>query len=236
MPPSAAASLRCMVFPCGPDANRDRLLFKLKRWGGVTMRVEPSVWGAEKLSVADLVRSAADGDSDAWNEIVRRFSAMVWAVARGHRLSAADAADVSQTTWLRLVEHLDRIEHPERIGAWLATTARHESLRVLRVASRQIPSSDDVSFEAALPTMDSPERALVTAERDRELWELISQLPTRCQLILQLLSGDEPLSYAELGAVLDMPVGSIGPTRQRCLEHLRRETASRGIYLNERCS
>ena len=91
-------------------------------------------------SLTELARDAGAGDVAAWNAIVDRFAGMVWAIARRHRLSDADAADVSQTTWLRLVEHLDRIEDPDRIGGWLATTARHESLRVLRVAERQMPT------------------------------------------------------------------------------------------------
>ena len=76
----------------------------------------------------------------AWNAIVDRFAGLVWGVARRHRLSASDAADVSQTTWLRLVEHIDRIQDPERVGGWLATTARHEALRVLRISNRELPS------------------------------------------------------------------------------------------------
>src|SRR5215831_13070195 len=89
-------------------------------------------------SLVELVDQASAGDSDAWDELVDRFSGMVWAVARGHGLSSADAADVSQTTWLRLVEHLDRIREPERVGAWLATTARHECLRHVRAWRREI--------------------------------------------------------------------------------------------------
>src|SRR5215469_15461018 len=91
-------------------------------------------------SIADLVRAAANGESKGWDALVDRFAPTVWAVARAHRLSAADAADVSQTTWMRLVENLHRIDQPERVGAWLATTARRESLRVLRLASRQTPT------------------------------------------------------------------------------------------------
>ena len=94
--------------------------------------------GLRDLSVTELVIDAAAGDSAAWDALVGRFAGTVWAVARGYRLSAADAADVSQTTWLRLVEHLDRIEQPDRIGGWLATTARRESLRVLRMSGRQV--------------------------------------------------------------------------------------------------
>jgi RNA polymerase sigma factor (sigma-70 family) len=195
------------------------------------MRAESQNRDQRHVSVGDLVRAAGAGDFDAWNELVNRFAGMVWAVARRHRLSAADAADVSQTTWLRLVEQLNRIEHPERVGGWLATTARRESLRVLRLADRQVSASHDNFLDLTIAADDSPEDAVTTQERDRELWQLFSQLPSRCQMILQLLGGDEPLSYADLAAALEMPVGSLGPTRARCLDHLRRLAATRGISL-----
>lgn len=193
------------------------------------MRAESQNLDQRHVSVGDLVRSAGAGDFDAWNELVNRFAGMVWAVARRHRLSAADAADVSQTTWLRLVEQLNRIEHPERVGGWLATTARRESLRVLRLADRQVSASHDNFLDLTIADDDSPEDAVTTQERDRELWQLFAQLPSRCQMILQLLGGDDPLSYADLAAALEMPVGSLGPTRARCLDHLRRLAATRGI-------
>ena len=167
----------------------------------------------------ELVRAAASGDETAWNAIVDRFQGLVWATARGHRLSHADAADVAQTTWLRLVEHLDRIREPERLGAWLATTARHECLRHIRLHGRELPSDEADVFES--PSDDPPELALLTEERDSALWRAFAKLSERCQALLRLLvSHDEP-SYDEIGAALDMPIGAIGPTRMRCLEKLR---------------
>src|SRR5882762_10375297 len=109
------------------------------------------------VAVGDLVRAAGAGDFDAWNELVNRFAGMVWTVARRHRLNASDAADVSQTTWLHLVEQLNRIEHPERVGGWLATTARRESLRVLRLADRQIPSAPESFLDLTLGDPESAE-------------------------------------------------------------------------------
>jgi RNA polymerase sigma factor (sigma-70 family) len=170
------------------------------------------------------------GDSDAWNAIVDRFAAMGWSVARRHRLSQADSADVSQTTWLRLVEHLDRIEDPERIGGWLATTARNEALRVLRLSDRQVTAAHEDLIDLRAAENDTPiDEALLTSERDRALAELIPLLPPRCQLLLSVLNSDSEFSYVEIGQILDMPTGSIGPTRGRCLEHLRRLATSRGI-------
>jgi RNA polymerase sigma factor (sigma-70 family) len=196
------------------------------------MKAESRHLDRRHYSVEGLVRAAAGGDFDAWNELVDRFAGMVWTVARRHRLNAADAADVSQTTWLRLVEHLDRIEHPERVGAWLATTARRESLRVLRLAKRQVPASAETFIDLTAIDPEPPEHVVATQERDRELWQLVSELPMRCQLILQLLGGEEPLAYSDLATALNMPVGSIGPTRQRCLEQLRRRAHTRGISLD----
>ena len=191
-------------------------------------RVESELY-QPRVGAGELVRAAAGGDAHAWNELVARYGGMVWTVARRHRLSAADAADVSQTTWLRLVEHLDRIEHPERVGGWLATTARREALRVLRQSRRQVSTGDDNVLDLTLVDNTSPESIVTTRSRDDELWRVFATLPVRCQLILQLLGGDEPLSYAEVAQVLEMPVGSIGPTRGRCLEQLERRAANRGI-------
>ena len=188
-------------------------------------------------SLTTLVQRERDGDATAWNTIVDRFATMVWGVARRHRLSEADAVDVSQTTWMRLVEHLDRIEDPERIGGWLATTARHESFRVLRLMDRQVPSPHEDFVDLRAVEDDEPvDGALLADERDRELWELISLLPPRCQLLLSVLNSESQFSYVEIGQILDMPTGSIGPTRGRCLDHLRRLAASRGITSVDRVS
>jgi RNA polymerase sigma factor (sigma-70 family) len=166
-----------------------------------------------------LMRAAAAGDQTAWNELVERFQGLVWATARAHRLSHADAADVAQTTWLRLVEHLDRIRDPERLGGWLATTARNESLRLIRLGGRELSSDEADVFES--PGGDAPELALLTEERDTALWRAFRKLSEQCQTLLRLLvSQDEP-SYEDVSAALDMPVGAIGPTRMRCLEKLR---------------
>src|SRR4051794_25415750 len=91
----------------------------------------------ERMNLDELVQAAVAGDQAAWNELVERFQGLVWATSRSYRLSRADAADVAQTTWLRLVENLNRIHDPERLGAWLATTARRECLRHIRLHGRE---------------------------------------------------------------------------------------------------
>ncbi len=171
--------------------------------------------------VTQLVHAAAAGDEHAWNTLVDRFSNLVWSVIRAHRLNGADAADASQTTWLRLVEHLDTLKDPARVGAWLATTARHECLRALRCSGRQIPMGEDMPE----PVCEDPEldAALLRGERDAELWEAFGRLPARDQSLLRMLVADPSPSYQEIAAALEMPIGSIGPTRARCLQRLQRE-------------
>ena len=167
-----------------------------------------------------IVCAAGQGDDAAWEALVERFSGLLWAVARGHGLSAADAADVSQTCWLRLAEHLGRIRDPQRLGAWLATTARNESLNLLRHARRCVALGED--REAAMPAecADVADR-LLDGERDVALWRAFESLPPRCKTLLRVLTMDPAPSYVEVSAVLGMPVGSIGPTRGRCLQSLR---------------
>jgi RNA polymerase sigma factor (sigma-70 family) len=179
--------------------------------------------------VSMLFEAARDGDDKAWQALVDRFAGLLWAIARSHRLTATDAADVSQTTWLRLFENLHRIENPDSVGGWLATTARREAMRVLRRSGRQRPANDDSM--SALTDVHAPplDARLLADERDRALWELISVLPTRCQLILRLLTTESPLSYDDLSEAACIPRGSLGPTRARCLEHLRKLAADAGI-------
>jgi RNA polymerase sigma factor (sigma-70 family) len=178
-------------------------------------------------AVTRMVRAAASGDHRAWDTLVDEFGGLVWAIARAHRLSDADAADVAGATWLRLVEHLGHLREADRVGAWLATTARRECLRVLRNAQRQMPAGDAIDSEPADTSDIAAE--LMTAERDVALWRAFGRLPERDQALLRLLVADPAPSYEEISAALEMPIGSIGPTRARSLERLRRELARDGV-------
>src|SRR3954447_74561 len=166
------------------------------------------------MDVSGLVRAAAGGDQGAWDALVARYVGLVWATARSYRLEDADASDVVQTTWLRLVEHLERLRDPSAVGSWLATTARNEALRVIRVRSREV-ATDDIDEPA---DESPPDRALLAGERDVAARAAFAPLRDRSQALLRLLSMDEAPSYEEISAALDMPVGAIGPTRSRCLE------------------
>ena len=167
-----------------------------------------------------LVKSAAAGDQAAWDALVARYTNLLWSVARGCRLDRADAADVVQVAWLRLVEHLPELRDPERVGAWLATTVRRECLLVISRRRRGVPVDDEVL--AGLPD-DSPplDAALLAQEQATDLWAAFEQIAPRCQRLLRVLMADPPPSYSDVSAALDMPVGSIGPTRSRCLDRLR---------------
>jgi RNA polymerase sigma factor (sigma-70 family) len=171
--------------------------------------------------VSFLVKRATDGDQAAWDALVERYTNLLWSVARGYRLERADAADAIQVAWLRLVEHLPRLRDPERVGAWLATTVRRECLQVIAARKRHGGPVDD-EILTGLPDDAAPlDARLLTDERDRALWQVFRQMPDRCQRLLRVLMTDPPPSYQDVSETLSMPVGSIGPTRARCLERLR---------------
>ena len=170
---------------------------------------------------AHIVMSAARGDEASWQRLVDRYSSLLWAVTRAHNLNGNDAADVVQTTWLRLIEHLPNIKNPAGIGAWLATTARRECLRTLRRAARFHPSDElDVLVDEEVAGADM---RLLGDERDAALWNAFKRLPRRDQALLRMLTADPTPSYAEIAAALGVAIGSIGPKRGRALERLRRE-------------
>jgi RNA polymerase sigma factor (sigma-70 family) len=167
-----------------------------------------------------LVSAAIMDEPGAWETLVARFAGLIWATARGLGLDAADAADVSQTTWLRLAECLEDIRDLERIGGWLATTARNESLRMLRLARRQIPVDPFLDVCSTVHA-DDIDKDLLGVERDERIRRAFESLPTACQALLRILMADPSPSYAEVSEILEIPIGTIGPRRSRCLNRLR---------------
>lgn len=178
---------------------------------------------------AALVCRARDGDQQAWDGLVDAYVGLIWAIARNHRLSPGDGADVTQTTWLRLLENIDRLEDPSRVGAWLATTARRECLRTIRLGSKQVLVGEEARLDVIEPDGVPVDGLLLRAEEAVLVREALHLLPERCQELLRLLMVDDPPSYEEVSAALGMPVGSIGPTRGRCLDKLRVLAAERGL-------
>lgn len=183
--------------------------------------------------VAGLLAAAGAGDPVAWGAIVDRYSGLLWSIARSYRLGDSDAADVLQTAWMRLLEHLGRIEDPDRLGAWLATVLRHEIHRLHRRSGRTVTFGDENVLDALAGPTSGPDRPAMSAERNRLLWEAFAELSARCQKLLRtVVAGTEQedaLSYKEASSALGVPIGSLGPTRMRCLAELRVAVARRGI-------
>ncbi|WP_345415078.1 sigma-70 family RNA polymerase sigma factor [Pseudonocardia xishanensis] len=171
----------------------------------------------EQEDVADVVRRAAGGDESAWHRLVEDFSSLVWSVALRQGLGRADAGEAVQMTFLRLVENLAKLREPEALGGWLATTARREAWRVARRASKELPTENALDAESTEP---SPEEQAVSTDRARTVRRAFGELPERCARLLELVVV-LALPYTQVASMLDMPMGSIGPTRARCLERLR---------------
>jgi len=160
---------------------------------------------------------APEPDRAAWDDLVARYGGRMWAVARAHGLSEADAADAVQGAWLRLVESLDRIRDPDRIGAWLITTTRHEAARLRRrPQSEPVPGPDLPAI--AVP---DPAAAVVDADYGRHLWRRLDELGEPCRSLLRMFVLHPQARYAQIAMWLNLPVGSIGPTRARCMARLR---------------
>ncbi|RKT57961.1 RNA polymerase sigma factor [Saccharothrix australiensis] len=170
---------------------------------------------------AELLARAHRGDQGAWREIVRRHIRLVWAVARSHRLGPEDAADVNQTVWLILAQNLTRIRRPDRLSAWLTTTARREALAVLRVRGREEP------IDLWEPATDepTPEEHVLTGDTQARLWRAYTTLTERCRRILHLVAFAPELSFTQIAQTVGIPPNSLGPTRTRCLDVLRRRLA-----------
>jgi len=174
----------------------------------------------DRLVVSALVSLAAAGDQRAIEALIQRYAGLVWSIAWGYHLSGADAADVSQVVWLRLVENIGRIRQPDSLGAWLSSVARHECLRLLRRSEREVIVFDDLDLDEHNDDNDV-DFGLLSQERQAALRQAFACLPPRWRALLEVLMDAPSASYEEVAEVVGMPIGSIGPTRQRCLERLR---------------
>lgn len=177
----------------------------------------------EESPIVALVAAAADSDRRAWSEIVERYSPLVVAVIRRYRLSNAEVEDVAQTVWLRAVEHLGQLREAQALPQWIVVTARREALRQVTVGRRAQPRDPlDPSWSASLHTSVDPDERLIYAERHDALLAGLAELPARQRELILLLAADPPLSYEEIHRRMGIPIGSIGPTRKRALDRLRR--------------
>jgi RNA polymerase sigma factor (sigma-70 family) len=186
----------------------------------------------DDATVVALVARAVDGETTAWNDLVERYAPLVWSICRRHRLSRLDAEDIAQTVWLTLVERLPLLREPAALPGWIATTARRECLRVLRVAQRHGTAEmvpEIIADDRAVPV----DQEVLAHERDVALREAFAQLPPRCQVLLSMLIQDPPVPYGEISAKLRMAVGSIGPSRARCLDRLRQCPALAALIRTE---
>lgn len=177
-------------------------------------------------SLADEAAAAfasyREGDQAAMSHLVDLLTPILWHTARGQGLNAANAEDVVQTSWLRLYEHAAAVADPQSVLKWLVTTARREAWAVARSARRADLAAEPVPDNDRNATSeDTPAEAVLRDERHRTLWHHVRRLPQRCQALLRVVALADRPDYAALAEALGMPVGSIGPTRGRCLAKLK---------------
>lgn len=168
------------------------------------------------MSYGALLQRCRRGDQRAWREVLDQYQRLVYSIPLNLGLTAEDAADVTQATFMALLQSLDRIEEPERLGSWLATVARRQSIRIL---GRRVRDSERTN--ANVLVVDDTESHRIVEEL-QWVHDAVQQLSGRCQeLMIQLYFTDPQPSYDDVAVQLGIPLGSIGPTRARCLEKLR---------------
>jgi RNA polymerase sigma factor (sigma-70 family) len=227
-----AAEARSAGAPPGPARSAAAVTHS----PGQQRRIEPASRGhgsprtsadpvRDGLVVTDLVTRARTGDKQAWDTLVERYAPLIWSICCRYQLGA-DAEDISQSVWLRLVGQLGKIRDPAALAGWLATTTRRECLRLLGAARGPLAEGFVVDADAVPDErVRTAVEELLVAERHAALREAFGDLPPGDQQLILLLIGDPPVPYAEISARLGIPVGSIGPTRRRCLDKLRRHPA-----------
>lgn len=181
--------------------------------------------------LARLVEAARKGDTSAWNEIVEVLGGLVWSIVRGEGLGVSDGLDAVQTVWLRLVEHLQRIQEPAQLRSWVATVARREARRtrdklrrvLILDAAIMTDGLEDRTEPSGQQVSRGPEEEMVAQEAAVALLRALSRLVPRQRSLLRLLVAEPELSYEEIAGILDIPIGSIGPTRARALQRLARD-------------
>ena len=185
--------------------------------------VEPARW----QRAADLFVRWREGDSRAMDELVRLMTPPLWHVVRAYGLDHALAQDVVQTTWLTLVRRHETIHDAQAVSGWLTMCARREAWRVGKQQRRADPTEAE-ALEPHLPVHESAEQTAAADDAARRLWHAVATLNERCQRLLRIVAFEDRPDYARIAQDLAMPIGSIGPTRQRCLAKLRAELEGSG--------
>jgi RNA polymerase sigma factor (sigma-70 family) len=173
-----------------------------------------------RARLARCLEQARSGDLAALDEVVRELNPVLWHVARAQGLTVDQAADVVQTSWLELLRRLPEIRVPEALAAWLVTATRREAWRVRNRSRQHTPEGTEILESRPDPGPDPHER-LMSGERDRILWRHFQRLPERCRMLLRIVAQVERPDYSMVAEAMEMPRGSIGPTRGRCLAKLR---------------
>ena len=182
----------------------------------------PAASSSRFADPSDLVMAANDGDRLAWDALVARYTPLVVQITHRYRLSSSDSDDVCQVVWLRVLQYLNRIREPRALPGWIATTAKNESLRVVTTDQRTQPL--DSITGSRLDCADGGaelDEALLAGERRDALRRGLAELEPRHRELLLMVCAEPPVSYAEISTRLGIPIGSIGPTRARCLAKLR---------------
>ena len=187
-------------------------------------------YATEQRELDGLVSAAVDGDQNAWNAIVKQFHPLVVSVTRRYRLSVADAQEVGQAVWLKVVENLHRIRTPAALPGWIVTTTQRQALQMSKSTRRVVLFDEDESLGSiAYRTTETTDvdDDLLRAEGERAVHDALGEMTSAQRDLLVLLVAEPPLSYEEISRRLGMPIGSIGPTRARHLKKLRDTTAMR---------
>jgi RNA polymerase sigma factor (sigma-70 family) len=187
------------------------------------------------LTDESLISACKRGDETAWESLIRRYQRLIYSIPRRAGLDEFSSAEVFQNVFASLIERLDQIEHPDRVKAWLVTTARRETWRIIRLQKesfRTITSSENERGEIIeLPdNAPLPDEVLLRLEQQHKIRDAVEGMDERCRKLLELLFyRSDPPAYSDVAAALDLPEGSIGPTRARCLKKLLRLLEKMGL-------
>jgi RNA polymerase sigma factor (sigma-70 family) len=194
--------------------------------GMAQRRVRAAAGSAVADLAAERFRAYRAGDEAALESLVEKLTPLLWHIVRAYGLDTATAEDVVQNTWLTLVRKADTVAEPQAVLRWLTVTARRDAWRAARANGRIDLTEDTATFDLRSTPVDSPEEQVVRTADERALWFAVGKLNERCQRLLRIIAFHDRPDYTALSQELGMPVGSIGPTRGRCLDKLRAELAT----------